>query len=191
VTGGCRSGQTRCWLGPAVHGPERSGDRLRMYCIDWRTTRGQSNRQVHSTVVFVISFTLAYSFLDTKRLMLCWAQVFCKEHDILVHVSQKEYSIHVSIEYRAIVSCGYGFVTILVLCGIWGSYSSGYEECYHLRSNAVLSVESQPTFRRKISHPSSGSKNTQSKMPAWKQVTSRALSETSVDFQQTTWCYNP
>jgi hypothetical protein len=28
VTGGFRSGQTRCWPGSAVHGPEGTGDRL-------------------------------------------------------------------------------------------------------------------------------------------------------------------
>jgi hypothetical protein len=41
-----------------------------------------------------------------------------------------------------------------------------YEEYYLLWYNAVYSVESQPTFRRNISPPSSGSKNKQSKKPA-------------------------
>jgi hypothetical protein len=37
------------------------------------------------------------------------------------------------------------------------------EELYLLRYNAVQSIESQPTFRRNISPPSSGSKNKPSK----------------------------
>jgi hypothetical protein len=41
-----------------------------------------------------------------------------------------------------------------------------YEEFHVLGYNALLSVESQPTFRRNISHPSSGSKNKPSKEPA-------------------------
>jgi hypothetical protein len=54
------------WTDKMLIGAGSAGDRLRMYCIDWRTNRGQSNRQFQSTVIFVISFTLAYSFLDRK-----------------------------------------------------------------------------------------------------------------------------
>jgi hypothetical protein len=51
-----------------------------------------------------------------------------------------------------------------------------------------MSVEGLPTFRWSISLPSSGS-NKLSRIPAWKQVTSRA--ETSVDFQQAIEHYVP
>jgi hypothetical protein len=42
---------------------------------------------------------------------------------------------------------------------------SGYAEFYLLGHNAMYSVESQPTFRRNLSPPSSGSKNKLSKKP--------------------------
>jgi hypothetical protein len=58
------------------------------------------------------------------------------------------------------------------------------EECYLLGYSAVQSVESQLTFRRNISAPSSGS-NKPSKIPARKQVAKRP----SVGFQRTTQCY--
>jgi hypothetical protein len=45
------------------------------------------------------------------------------------------------------------------ICRIWGSHSGGYEEYCLLGYNAMYSVESQLTFRRNISPPSSGSKN--------------------------------
>jgi hypothetical protein len=60
-------------------------------------------------------------------------------------------------------------------CRIWGYLNGGYEEYYILQYNAVCSVESRPTFRRNMLPPFSGSKNEQSKKPAWKQVASRAL----------------
>jgi hypothetical protein len=47
-----------------------------------------------------------------------------------------------------------------------------YEEYYLLGYYVVYSVESQPTLRRNMSPPSSGS-NKPSKMPAWKQVASQ------------------
>jgi hypothetical protein len=74
------------------------------------------------------------------------------------------------------------------------------QEYYLLGYNAVKSVESRPTFRRKIYPPSSESKNKSSKIPAQKQVASRAttlkmeaicLSETSVDFLRITRRYIP
>jgi hypothetical protein len=61
----------------------------------------------------------------------------------------------------------------------WGSHTIGYEVLYLLTYNAVYSVESQPTFRRNISPPSSGS-NKPSKIPAWKQVASRARVKSSI-----------
>jgi hypothetical protein len=44
------------------------------------------------------------------------------------------------------------------LSRISGSHSGGYEEYHLMGYNAVYSVECQPTFRRNISPPSSGSK---------------------------------
>jgi hypothetical protein len=59
-----------------------------------------------------------------------------------------------------------------------------------------LKIIGQPMFRRNISPPSS-ELNKPSKIPAWKQVASSSTSkmeaiyssETSVDFQRTTWRY--
>jgi hypothetical protein len=51
-------------------------------------------------------------------------------------------------------------------CRIWGSHSCGHDELYLPGYNAVLSSENQPTFRRKISFPSSGLKSKSSKKPA-------------------------
>jgi hypothetical protein len=53
---------------------------------------------------------------------------------------------------------------------ISGSHSGGYEEYYILGCNPMQPVESQPTFRRNISPPSSGSTNKLSKKPACKLV---------------------
>jgi hypothetical protein len=61
------------------------------------------------------------------------------------------------------------------LCRIWSSHSGVYEEYYLLGYNAVQSVESQPTFRRNISPPSSGSTNRPSMKLSWKNVASIAL----------------
>jgi hypothetical protein len=98
--------------------------------------------------------------------------------------------------------------------GIWGSHISVYEELYHLGYSAVQSVENQPTFRRNMSPPSSGS-NEQSEKQACNWVANRSQrstclilvsrlayspilmleaiysSETSVDFQRTTHRYIP
>jgi hypothetical protein len=78
-----------------------------------------------------------------------------------------------------------------------------YKDYYLLGYNAVLSFESQPTFRRNTLPPYSGW-NKQSKTLAWKQVTSRLVScpaystlkmeamcssKTSVDFHWTTRRY--
>jgi hypothetical protein len=46
-----------------------------------------------------------------------------------------------------------------------GFRSADYEEFYLVIYNAVQSVESQPTFRRKMSPSSSGSNNKPSKEP--------------------------
>jgi hypothetical protein len=45
---------------------------------------------------------------------------------------------------------------IQVTCRIRGSHSGGYEDLYLLGYNAVYSVEGHSTFRRSISNPSSG-----------------------------------
>jgi hypothetical protein len=42
-------------------------------------------------------------------------------------------------------------------CKIWGSHNGGYEHFCLMGDNAVQSVESQPTFRRNMSPPSSSS----------------------------------
>jgi hypothetical protein len=62
----------------------------------------------------------------------------------------------------------------IIICRIWGSHSGGYEEYHHLGYNAVQSVDSQPTFRRNISPPSSGPKHKPSKKATWKHRESRA-----------------
>jgi hypothetical protein len=79
------------------------------------------------------------------------------------------------------------------------------EEYHLLGYNAVQSVESQPTFRRNILPPFSGSKNKQAELclpPAYTLVSCSAYfstmkmeaicsSETSVDFQRTTRRHTP
>jgi hypothetical protein len=57
---------------------------------------------------------------------------------------------------------------ILNFTRIWGSYSGSCEEFCLLGYKAIWSVESQPTFQRTMSFPSSGSMNNLSKNPGWK-----------------------
>jgi hypothetical protein len=99
---------------------------------------------------------------------------------------------------------------IILVCRIWGSHSYGYEYYYLPGYSAFYSVESQPTFRRNISPPSSRWKNKPiKKQTAWKQVANffhagfcsgysstqkmEAIcsSERYVDFQRTTLHYIP
>jgi hypothetical protein len=54
-------------------------------------------------------------------------------------------------------------------CRICGSHSRYYEEYCLMGSNAVYSVERQPTFRKNLSHPSSGWQKPRN-IPAWKHV---------------------
>jgi hypothetical protein len=54
-----------------------------------------------------------------------------------------------------------------------------HEEVYLLGYIAVYSVESQPTFQRNMSLPSSGSKKGPSKKPAW-QAQQLCLTDTTV-----------
>jgi hypothetical protein len=99
----------------------------------------------------------------------------------------------------------------VLLCGVFGSHSSGYEEYYLLGYYAVKPVESQLTFQRNMSPPSSGPKN----KPSYDRNHHKGLlatcftlisclaysstlkmeeicySETSVEFQQTTRPYIP
>jgi hypothetical protein len=42
-------------------------------------------------------------------------------------------------------------------CRIWGSHNGGYEESNLVAYNAMFSAESQPTFRKNMSPPSTGS----------------------------------
>jgi hypothetical protein len=71
--------------------------------------------------------------------------------------------------------CSLGFCnnscSLSFFCRTWGPHSSGNEEYYLLGYNAMQSAESQLTFQRKISPPSSQS-NKLSKIPGWKQVAS-------------------
>jgi hypothetical protein len=75
--------------------------------------------------------------------------------NVLIHLSQKIHNIKFFV--------GFEVLTAVVMI-----------EYYLLEYNVVQSVESQPTFRRNISPPSSGSKNKPSKKSAWNQVVSRA-----------------
>jgi hypothetical protein len=59
------------------------------------------------------------------------------------------------------------------IIGIYKNNENLFEESYLLGYKAVWSVESQPTFRRKMSPPHSGSKIKPSKKTGWKQVVSR------------------
>jgi hypothetical protein len=53
---------------------------------------------------------------------------------------------------------------------IWDSHSRGYEEFYLLAHNAMYFVESQPTFRKNTSPPSSGLRSKPSKQPSKQSV---------------------
>jgi hypothetical protein len=57
-------------------------------------------------------------------------------------------------------------IIIIIIVKILGSHSGDYEEFYLLGYNDVSSVESQQTFRRNMSPPSSESKNNPSKKQA-------------------------
>jgi hypothetical protein len=79
-----------------------------------------------------------------------------------------------------------------IKCKILDSHSYVYEEFYLLGYNTLQSVESQPTFRRKIVTPSSRLKSKPNKKLArsrqqsklWMKAT--CYFETLVDFQRTT-----
>jgi hypothetical protein len=66
------------------------------------------------------------------------------------------------------------FLNWFRICSVWCSHSSGCEELHPLGYNAVYFVESQPTFRRNVLPPFSGSNIKPSNKSAWKQVASVA-----------------